>query len=109
MIAQPNFDSRTKDLTISTKLNEFIKANADSDKPFFAYYGMRFGHGPFNSQEKFRNTTEMGIVGEMIAEADEMVGKLFKTLEERKRVEIEISNPKFFGWLESIFQLFDNF
>jgi len=43
---------------------------------------MRVGHRPFNTPERYRNTTEAGVLGEMIAEADDYVGNIFKTLEE---------------------------
>ena len=46
------------------------------------YYGLRSGHRPFNSPERYRYTTEAGLVGEMIKEVDENVGILFDKLEE---------------------------
>jgi len=87
LVAQASFDSREKEQTVSGKLNDFIRSQADSDTPFFAYYGMREGHGPFNTPERFRNTTSAGMIGEMIAETDEIVGRLFDTLEETGKID----------------------
>jgi len=82
MVAQADYDSRTQDEVISKKVFSFIRDQKPSEQPFFAYWGLRAGHRPFNSPERYRNTTEAGILGEMIAEADDYVGELFKTLEE---------------------------
>lgn len=87
LVAQASFDTREKEQIISSKLNEFILAQEDSETPFFAYYGLREGHGPFNTPERFRNTTSAGLIGEMIAETDEIVGKLFETLEEAGKID----------------------
>ena len=45
------------------------------------FYGMRSGHRPFNTPERFRGQTDAGLVGEMIMEADEIVGRLLSELE----------------------------
>jgi len=82
MVAQADYDSRTQDETISKKVFSFIRDQKDSEQPFFAYWGLRAGHRPFNSPKRYRNTTEAGLLGEMIAAADKYVGELFKTLEE---------------------------
>ena len=46
------------------------------------YYGMRSGHRPFNTPLRFRGKTKVGIVGEMIMEADEIVGRILDQLKE---------------------------
>ena len=48
MVAQASFDSREKEQTVSGKLNDFIRTQKESDTPFFAYYGLREGHGPLD-------------------------------------------------------------
>ena len=73
---------RTLDETVSHKLLDFIRDQEGSDQPWFTYWGMRVGHRPFNTPERYRNTTEAGVLGEMIAEADDYVGNIFQTLEE---------------------------
>ena len=47
---------------------------------------MRAGHGPFNTPERFRNKSSIGILGEMIMETDEIVGNMFEALE-RNQIE----------------------
>lgn len=74
-----SYDSRLLDEMTIPKLEKFIDDNAN--EPFFAYYGMQSGHGPFGTPERFRNQTEAGLMGEMIMEADEIVGKIFERLE----------------------------
>ena len=78
-IAMRSFDSRHLEEMTIPKLEQFIDDNAD--EPFFAYYGMQSGHGPFGTPIRFRNQTEAGAIGEMIMEADEIVGKIFDRLE----------------------------
>ena len=87
MVSQADYDSRTLDDVVGGKLFDFIREQEDSEQPFYAYWGMRVGHRPFNSPERYRNTTEAGILGEHIAEADDIVGKLFQTLEETGKKE----------------------
>jgi len=41
---------------------------------------MRSGHRPFNTPIRFRNKSKAGMVGEMILEADEIVGKIVEEL-----------------------------
>ena len=42
---------------------------------------MRSGHRPFNTPERFRDQSEAGVLGEMILEADEIVGRILDELE----------------------------
>ena len=80
-IAMKSYDSRYDEERTIQKLENFIDDHAE--EPFFVYYGMRTGHGPFNTPERFRNQTEIGILGESIMETDEIVGKVLKKLEEK--------------------------
>jgi len=79
-IAMKSYDSRYDEERTIPKLEKFIDDHAE--EPFMVYYGMRSGHGPFNTPERFRNKTEIGIVGEMIMETDELVGRVLARLEE---------------------------
>ena len=81
-IVGKTFDSRNVEQKVSRKVLDFIDEN--HEEPFFAYYAMHSGHGPFNSAEKFRNQTEAGILGEVIMEADEIVGNILDKLEEHE-------------------------
>ncbi|CAG5110143.1 Oidioi.mRNA.OKI2018_I69.chr2.g4575.t1.cds [Oikopleura dioica] len=82
ILVQNSYDSRNAEDVILPRALNFIEENANQDEPFFMYYGLRSGHRPFNSPERYRNTTEAGLVGEMIKEVDENVGILFDKLEE---------------------------
>ena len=79
-VAMKSYDSRHAEEKIVPKLLNFIDENAD--EKFYVYYGMRSGHGPFNTPERFRNQTEVGTLGEMIMEADEIVGRILARLED---------------------------
>ena len=79
ILVQESYDSRTQEDVVSEQFFKYIDENAAKPEPFFAYYGMRSGHRPFNSPERFRNKTKAGV--EMIMEADELIGKLFDTLQ----------------------------
>ncbi|CAG5108343.1 Oidioi.mRNA.OKI2018_I69.chr1.g3750.t1.cds [Oikopleura dioica] len=79
-IAGKTFDSREVEQENTSKLEKFIEDNHES--PFFAYYGMNNGHAPFNTPLRFRNETEVGLFGEVILEADELVGRILDKLEE---------------------------
>ena len=67
---------------VSQRILNFIDEN--HEQPFFAYYAMHSGHAPFNSAERFRNQTEAGILGEVIMEADEIVGQIMDKLEKHE-------------------------
>ncbi|CAG5105670.1 Oidioi.mRNA.OKI2018_I69.chr1.g2344.t1.cds [Oikopleura dioica] len=79
-IAGKNFDSRELEQEVSRKLENFIDEN--HKEPFFAYYGMKSGHAPFNTPLRFRNQTEAGLFGEMVLETDEIVGRILDKLDE---------------------------
>ena len=79
-IAGKSFDSREVEQETTRKLENFIDDNHED--PFFAYYGLQSGHAPFNTPPRFRNQTEVGLFGEVIMEADEIVGRVLDKLEE---------------------------
>jgi len=78
-LAMKSYDSRHDEEMTVPRLENFIDEHADEE--FFAYYGLRSGHGPFNAPERFRNQTEVGNLGEMIMEVDEIVGRILTRLE----------------------------
>ncbi|MGB0370776.1 MAG: sulfatase-like hydrolase/transferase [Opitutales bacterium] len=61
---------------------EFIKRNANSDKPFFLYYASPLPHVKWIPNEKFVGSSEHGTYGDVIQEIDWQVGELMKALEE---------------------------
>lgn len=66
--------------TFFGKAREYILSN--KDKPFFLYYAMHQPHVPRTPHPRFVGTTDMGPRGDVIVEADAMIGELIKTLEE---------------------------
>ncbi|CAG5107958.1 Oidioi.mRNA.OKI2018_I69.chr1.g3571.t1.cds [Oikopleura dioica] len=79
-VAMKSYDTRHNEEMTIPKLERFIDDNKNEE--FFVYYGMRNGHGPFNTPLRFRNQSGIGNLGESIMEADEIVGKILKKLEE---------------------------
>lgn len=55
---------------------------AHKDEPFFLYYGFQQPHVPRTPNPRFVGTTDMGPRGDVIMEADAMIGEFIKTLEE---------------------------
>ena len=48
------------------------------------FNAMRSPHKPFNTPLSYRNTTDCGILGEAIAEMDDLVGDLVSALREKR-------------------------
>lgn len=61
---------------------DYIKANANSEKPFFMYFCTNDVHVPRFPHERFRGKNAMGLRGDAIAQFDWSVGKVLDTLEE---------------------------
>lgn len=55
---------------------------SQKDHPFFLYYAMHEPHVPRTPHPRFIGSTDMGARGDVIVEADAMIGELIKTLEE---------------------------
>ena len=46
------------------------------------YFGFRSGHHPFVTPPRYRNTTEVGVVGESIVEVDDILGSFIQKLKD---------------------------
>lgn len=66
--------------TFFGKAKEYIISN--KDKPFFLYYAMHQPHVPRTPHPRFSGATDMGSRGDVIIEADAMIGDLLALLEE---------------------------
>ncbi len=66
-------------LVQTDKVVKFIERN--KDKPFFLYFPICNIHLPLTPNKKFRGTSQMGIRGDFIHEADWSVGAILKTLD----------------------------
>ncbi len=59
---------------------DFIKQH--KDEPFFVYLAHNLPHIPLFTNDKFRNTSERGLYGDVVEEIDYGVGEIEKTLKE---------------------------
>merc|ERR1719245_1977394 len=87
VLSQQNYDSRYKNKVTNDKAVDWIKNHVDTredDQPFFMFNAMRAGHKPFNTPPSYRNTTDCGVVGESIAEMDDLVGDIVSALKQKR-------------------------
>jgi arylsulfatase A-like enzyme len=64
------------------KAKEFVDQGAKLDQPFFLYYALQQPHVPRTPHPRFVGTSGMGPRGDVILEADWMVGEFIDHLEE---------------------------
>lgn len=64
------------------KAKDYIIKDRDKQKPFFMYYAMLQPHVPRTPHPRFQGLSGMGPRGDVILEADWMIGELIRTLEE---------------------------
>lgn len=67
------------------KAQEFVRNNKKA--PFFLYYALQQPHVPRTPHPRFVGSTTMGARGDVIVEADWMIGEFMKTLEEESLLE----------------------
>lgn len=65
-----------------SKVQTYIKEKAQGDSPFFLYYGLQQPHVPRTPHPRFEGKSGMGPRGDVILEADWVIGEFMKTLEE---------------------------
>lgn len=66
---------------------EFIKAQADAEKPFFLYFAFPSPHAPIIPNDEFDGKSQAGPYGDLVVETDDACGKLLKALEESGQAE----------------------
>jgi len=71
--------------TFLDKANQYVKAH--KDQPFFLYYAFQQPHVPRTPHPRFVGTSGMGARGDVIVEADWILGKFLNTLEEEGLME----------------------
>lgn len=64
-----------------SKVQTYLSDKKESDKPFFLMYTMQQPHVPRTPHPRFVGTTSMGSRGDVIMEADWVIGELMETLE----------------------------
>lgn len=79
IVERREIDSQLADRTI-----EFMRRNAQSGKPFFAYVPITQPHMPTESGKKFAGKTGHGPFADMLAEMDENVGRILDAISELK-------------------------
>lgn len=67
------------------KAKNFVKTH--KEKPFFLYYAMQQPHVPRTPHPRFVGKSGLGPRGDVIIEADWVIGEFMKTLEEEKLLE----------------------
>lgn len=66
--------------TFLDKARKYVMAH--KNEPFFLYYAFQQPHVPRTPNPRFVGSTDMGPRGDVIMEADAMIGEFIKTLEE---------------------------
>lgn len=65
----------------------YIQEKAKSDKPFFLFFPMQQPHVPRTPHPRFEGKSGMGPRGDVILEADWVIGEMYKALEEKGLLE----------------------
>ena len=68
---------------IHEEINAWVKEQAESDTPFFAYYATPWPHAPIFAGDDFDGTTGMGTYVDCVTEFDHYLGLLFDTMEKQ--------------------------
>jgi arylsulfatase A len=61
---------------------DYIKAQKDSEKPFFLYFAFPSPHAPIIPNGAFDGKSKAGPYGDFVVETDDSVGRLLKALDE---------------------------
>ncbi len=69
------------------KGKSYIKEKSKSESPFFLFFAMQQPHVPRTPHPRFEGKSGMGPRGDVILEADWVIGELYKTLEEEGLLE----------------------
>ncbi|MDI1324106.1 MAG: arylsulfatase [Algoriphagus sp.] len=69
------------------KAQAYIQEKAKGDQPFFLLFAMQQPHVPRTPHPRFVGKSGMGPRGDVILEADWVIGELYKTLEEQGLLE----------------------
>lgn len=64
------------------KAQSYVREKAAADQPFFLYYALQQPHVPRTPHPRFEGKSGMGPRGDVILEADWVIGEFLKTLEE---------------------------
>jgi len=68
--------------TLTKRGVDFIRAQAESDEPFFLYFAFPYPHAPIIPNDQFDGRSEAGPYGDFVFETDDAAGQLLEALEE---------------------------
>lgn len=71
----------------SAKVKKYIDGCAESDRPFFLYYGLHEPHVPRAPHSRFVGSTTLGPRGDAVVEADWCVGEVLRYLDSKDILE----------------------
>lgn len=66
---------------------EFIKAQADSDQPFFLYFAFPAPHAPIIPNDKFDGKSGAGPYGDFVHQTDDACGQLLDAIEQSRQAD----------------------
>lgn len=69
------------------KAQAYVKKQKDTDDPFFLYYALQQPHVPRTPHPRFEGATGLGPRGDVIAEADWVIGEFINSLEKEGLLE----------------------
>lgn len=73
--------------TTTRKGVQFIKAQAQSDKPFFLYFAYPSPHAPIIPNDEFDGKSKAGPYGDFVYETDHSIGQLLQALKDSGQAE----------------------
>jgi arylsulfatase A-like enzyme len=69
--------------TLTAKTISILKDRARKpEQPFFLYFPLTAPHTPWVPQEPYQGRSKAGLYGDFVAQVDDMLGRVFATLEE---------------------------
>lgn len=69
------------------KAQTYVRNQAESENPFFLFFALQQPHVPRTPHQRFEGKSGMGPRGDVILEADWVIGEFIKTLEEEGLLE----------------------
>lgn len=82
-----DFDHHTCLQDLTDKSIEYIRSSENSTEPFFLFFPITAPHTPWLPSDEFRGKSGVGIYGDFVCMVDDVVGQIYKTLEETGQAE----------------------
>lgn len=78
----PGFDFEQVLPVLTGKAEDFIRRRAATGQPFFLYFPLTAPHTPWLPLEAYEGRSKAGIYGDFVAQCDDVLGRVMRTLEE---------------------------